>query len=356
MTARWVFGEMLGALGGGATAAMFAGDEAQQQQRANQIGELGTLAKLQDYQRTEADRTRQAQTVAALAQQLRAAGKPEEAQLLEANPSLIEKYAEQRFKTPDPYTLAPGETRFDAQGRPVAQGGPKPQTTSTPLSTDEVAALGLPPGTVAQRDSTGAVTVISKPDKPPEDKTFAQAKDLRTEYNNQSKPFIEVRDAYDRVDTAYNSGKDITDDTLRGPSDIAMVFNYMKMLDPGSVVKEGEFATLQNSGGIPETIRGMYNKLVGGGVLTQPLRDSIRTQAEAQYGSAEKGHMHLQEHYTGLATRAQVKPEDVVIDHRRKRPEAKAPDPNNWKVGDRARNPTTGETIQWNGSAWVPAP
>jgi hypothetical protein len=47
------------------------------------------------------------------------------------------------------------------------QSAPKiaaPQTTSTPLSAKEVAALGLPAGSVAQRDSNGKVDIISKPD------------------------------------------------------------------------------------------------------------------------------------------------------------------------------------------------
>jgi len=34
----------------------------------------------------------------------------------------------------------------------------------------------------------------------------------------------------------------------------------MKILDPGSVVREGEFATAQNSAGIPERIRAKYNR------------------------------------------------------------------------------------------------
>lgn len=49
-----------------------------------------------------------------------------------------------------------------------------------------------------------------------------------------------------------------------GPSSIALVFKFMKALDPNSVVREGEFATAQNSAGIPESISNIYNKLMKG--------------------------------------------------------------------------------------------
>ena len=52
-----------------------------------------------------------------------------------------------------------------------------------------------------------------------------------------------------------------------GPSSIAMVFKFMKALDPTSVVREGEFATAENSAGVPESVRNVYNKVMEGGRL-----------------------------------------------------------------------------------------
>ena len=48
--------------------------------------------------------------------------------------------------------------------------------------------------------------------------------------------------------------------TGTGAGDAAIVFGYMKMLDPTSVVREGEQATTRNAVGVPEAIRGMYNQ------------------------------------------------------------------------------------------------
>ena len=71
-------------------------------------------------------------------------------------------------------------------------------------------------------------------------KRFEAEQKLRKEYADQTKPFVDVKESYRRVQSAADNG----------PGDIALLVGYMKMLDPGSVVREGEFATAQNSGEI----------------------------------------------------------------------------------------------------------
>ena len=46
-----------------------------------------------------------------------------------------------------------------------------------------------------------------------------------------------------------------------------MVFKFMKALDPTSVVREGEQANAENSAGVPEAVRNMYNKVMSGARL-----------------------------------------------------------------------------------------
>ena len=60
----------------------------------------------------------------------------------------------------------------------------------------------------------------------------------------------------------------------------------MKMLDPGSVVREGEFATAQNAAGVPERIMNIYNKLITGERLNVSQRNSFKGQAKNLYSSA----------------------------------------------------------------------
>ncbi len=49
-----------------------------------------------------------------------------------------------------------------------------------------------------------------------------------------------------------------------GAGDISFVYQFMKMLDPNSVVREGEFATAETAGGVPEFIWKTYNNLTKG--------------------------------------------------------------------------------------------
>ena len=63
-----------------------------------------------------------------------------------------------------------------------------------------------------------------------------------------------------------NTAKDLSKlgELGTGPASIALVFKFMKALDPTSVVRESEFATAENSAGVPEGVRNMYNKMVSG--------------------------------------------------------------------------------------------
>lgn len=98
---------------------------------------------------------------------------------------------------------------------------------------------------------------------------FDMTRKFRDEYSKQTGNFQEVRESYRRVNAAQPSG----------PGDIALIFSYMKMLDPGSVVREGEFATAQNSAGVPSAIANIYNKALSGERLTEGQRKMFKAQA-----------------------------------------------------------------------------
>jgi hypothetical protein len=68
----------------------------------------------------------------------------------------------------------------------------------------------------------------------------------------------------------YQTARDVEKlgGNMSGPASIAVVFKFMKALDPTSVVREGEFATAQNSSGVDDKISNVYNKLLRGEILT----------------------------------------------------------------------------------------
>jgi len=98
---------------------------------------------------------------------------------------------------------------------------------------------------------------------------------LRKGYRAQSKPFDEMDRSFNRINSA----------NANGVGDMSLMFAYMKLLDPASTVREGEIATLQNAGGVPEAIWNMYNNVKGSGKLTDKMRNSIITQSRKFYDS-----------------------------------------------------------------------
>jgi hypothetical protein len=110
---------------------------------------------------------------------------------------------------------------------------------------------------------------------PAEKRPEAEGK-FRKEYSDQTKGYQEVKSAYGRVLASQ--------ETAAG--DLALIFNYMKMLDPGSVVREGEFATAQNAAGVPDRIKNLYNNLNKGERLNPEQRKMFGKQAEALFKQA----------------------------------------------------------------------
>lgn len=104
--------------------------------------------------------------------------------------------------------------------------------------------------------------------------------------------------------------------------DMALIFSYMKMLDPGSTVREGEYASAANAASVPERIRRMYNQTLTGEGLTEDMRADFMKQAENAYNSQVARYKGLQDRFSGLATEYGGDPSRVIDDARVVRPAA----------------------------------
>ncbi|WP_108462244.1 hypothetical protein [Devosia naphthalenivorans] len=129
---------------------------------------------------------------------------------------------------------------------------------------------------------------------------------LRNEYNgiNTVKDYGLQTQAYQRVlDSA-------TDPSAAG--DLALIFNYMKVLDPGSTVREGEFATAASSGSIPEQIQSQYNRILNGERLAPEIRKDFVTRASQLFEGASGLQENTNERYSGLAEQYGYDPSRIV--------------------------------------------
>ncbi len=83
-----------------------------------------------------------------------------------------------------------------------------------------------------------------------------------------------------KVQAAYNKIKLSITPNSTPPQDMSAIFSFMKILDPGSTVREGEYATAQNARGIPATISNLYNQVTQGVKLTPEQRQQFLQAAE----------------------------------------------------------------------------
>lgn len=126
---------------------------------------------------------------------------------------------------------------------------------------------------------------------------------LRREYHSRAAKPLAVMKAYS---TLRRLSADET-----GTSDIAFVYTFMKTLDPTSVVREGEFATAENAGGVPSRVAGLYNKLLRGERLAPSTRAEFMGTAEALYADAAEQLSQEQQFYGNVAAQYGYSPNRI---------------------------------------------
>ena len=136
------------------------------------------------------------------------------------------------------------------------------------------------------------------------DNQFDKEDKLRKEFEKGTKDFIKVRDAFGRIQASAS------DPSAAG--DLALIFNFMKVLDPGSTVREGEFATAASAAGIDQRLRAQYNKVIEGTRLGDTQRSDFVNRAQKLYASQLKQYQSHEDYYRGLAETYNLDPENVV--------------------------------------------
>ncbi|UXY14758.1 hypothetical protein N8I74_15755 [Chitiniphilus purpureus] len=140
-----------------------------------------------------------------------------------------------------------------------------------------------------------------------------EGRQMRRDEGSLRKEFDSLPDvkAFNDVRQSYLTIKGVAANPS-APNDIALIFSYMKMLDPGSVVREGEFATAQNAAGIPDRIRNVYNKAISGERLNPGQRNEFVRSAGDVYSSRVGRYNDLAERYRSYAADYGADPERVA--------------------------------------------
>jgi hypothetical protein len=118
---------------------------------------------------------------------------------------------------------------------------------------------------------------------------------------------------YKAIASHYGTLRQMATDPT-GASDVALIFAYMKILDPTSVVRESEYATAANAGSIPERVRAAFNKAKDGDKLSDVTRAEFIGAAERIATQKQREARPVIERYRSRAIAGGVDPEMVIYD------------------------------------------
>ena len=207
-------------------------------------------------------------------------------------------------KTLPPQVVGSAEGGYFAIGGGGGRGG-MPTAPPAPAPAAAPSRRGPPMPSAAVPAPAPAATG-PQPIIPGTGKAFANEKDLRTEFSAQVKPYTELAQAFRKVEAAALNPS--------AAGDISLVYGYMKILDPGSTVMQGEQATAQNAGSVPDSVRAMYNKALTGESLAPTIRQDFYAQARNIIESQRELSSDLIQRYTGVAREYKLNPNQIVYD------------------------------------------
>jgi hypothetical protein len=111
-------------------------------------------------------------------------------------------------------------------------------------------------------------------------KAFDQEEKLRKEFQARTKVYGELGTTYSNIESSAK--------VKTGPGDIALITGFMKMLDPGSVVRETEFATARDTAGLYTRLENSLKKAESGQFLQPKQREEFVNLAKQYLDSAQK--------------------------------------------------------------------
>lgn len=125
--------------------------------------------------------------------------------------------------------------------------------------------------------------------------TFKNERDLRNDFSGlpTTKAFKETQSAADQINTALKS---------KNPAgDLAAATKFMKILDPGSVVRESELGMAMAATGMMDRAQNYAQMIISGNKLTPKQREEFGTLSNQLFNAAAGRYNETAEEYRAVA-------------------------------------------------------
>jgi hypothetical protein len=196
--------------------------------------------------------------------------------------------------TPDGRVL---EYRSDiGQTRELDPGGKAPPTAKGPDGRD-----------YAYSKERGRYDIPVGPQTGFEDpKAWDKAKDLREKFDAEpeTRKYRVAQTALHQIRSSAESGT--------GVGDISLIYQYIKMLDPDTGVREGEIALAGQTGSLPDRVVNTYNNILKGHKLSDKQRKQFADEASRLLQVRSKGMEEHVEWLQAAARRNKLNPDDII--------------------------------------------
>lgn len=242
------------------------------------------------------------------------------------------------------------EIQYDKFGSPVGAGVNQYRDPNKPFERDATGAV-VPNAPYQKYElgkaaaSAARTTVSVNTGQRGLDNTLKLRGDFRSE--PIYKAHQEVQSAYSQIVQSL--------DQASPAGDLAGATKFMKILDPGSVVRESELGMAMAASGAMDRLQNYTTNVMNGTKLTPTQRADFKKLATALYDESAKQYNVKRGEYQGIAERNGLNVPDVLgAGATERKPAAmdSLPTANSSNRGRRIRNTETGKEFVSNGMQW----
>ena len=185
------------------------------------------------------------------------------------------------------------------QQKPVES---KKQVVRTARGLEVVDLNQIPAGSVLPPEVEKSAA--EKPDMTPFQRITMEGK-LRDDYRSDSKTYNEMRRQYSTIKAALN------DPSAAGT--LAAATSYMKLLDPGSVVRESELGMAMNTQGTLGRLQSYWTTIEQGKTLTAEQKSDFGRLSDQYMRAAEQAQENVNRKYSELARNYGLNERNVIM-------------------------------------------